>query len=257
MMVLYLVCHILAYLARLLNFNNRVESFNNYGISGSRILDWIKFLGIEYNDNTVSNYDLTKIFGANWQSKSKEIKKELSQANLITFTLSANDLFFLFFQSAAQQDVAKLIKTVLEDGAVIGDALVFVDKLFKNSLREMKKRLITFVSNLKLLAPKANINLVGYPTPMLGFANVISEYISSLLGINIEISPVQLLTDLINKGLKEISEITQINFINPVNVNYWNKNTEKVSTLFFDIHPNSYGYKKMWMDLYLKIVIHL
>ncbi|WP_416321843.1 SGNH/GDSL hydrolase family protein [Mycoplasmopsis felis] len=242
-----------AYLARLLNFNNRVESFNNYGISGSRILDWIKFLGIEYNDSTVSNYDLTKIFGANWQSKSKEIKKELSQANLITFTLSANDLFFLFFQSAAQQDVAKLIKTVLEDGAVIGDALVFVDKLFKNSLREMKKRLITFVSNLKLLAPKANINLVGYPTPMLGFANVISEYISSLLGINIEISPVQLLTDLINKGLKEISEITQINFINPVNVNYWNKNTEKVSTLFFDIHPNSYGYKKMAMDLYLKI----
>ncbi|WAM00805.1 SGNH/GDSL hydrolase family protein [Mycoplasmopsis felis] len=117
----------------------------------------------------------------------------------------------------------------------------------------MKKRLITFVSNLKLLAPKANINLVGYPTPMLGFANVISEYISSLLGINIEISPVQLLTDLINKGLKEISEITQINFINPVNVNYWNKNTEKVSTLFFDIHPNSYGYKKMAMDLYLKI----
>ncbi|MGZ9762166.1 SGNH/GDSL hydrolase family protein [Mycoplasma sp. 394] len=242
-----------AYLARLLNQNHRVKAFNNFAVSGSRLLDWIKLLGIPYDDSLVKDEDTLSIFGNDWQAKTQQIKDKLQQANLVTFSLSANDILFLLFQNLATDDVTNLIKNYLKGQAIISDAVVLINKLFNNALRETQKRLTTFVANLKQFAPNANINFIGYPTPMLLIANVIKEYVAKLFGGSLDFSPLDILVNVLNKGIRETAIINKINFIQPVNNDYWNKHASELSTIFFDIHPNTFGYKKMAMDIYLKI----
>ncbi|TDV24271.1 GDSL-like lipase/acylhydrolase family protein [Mycoplasmopsis mustelae] len=244
-----------AYLARLLNQKHRVSAFDNFAVSGSRLIDWIKLLDIPFTETNPSLKDSVDlgIFGDNYQQKAAKIKAKLRDANLVTFTLSANDILFLLIKEVTKQDVTTILQKFLKNKAIAGDVLVFVNKLFNNALRETQKRLLTFVSNLRNLAPKANINFINYPTPMLGIANIVKEYISKLIGQELEISPFEILINILNNGIKEVAERSGINYVNVVNETYWNSHTAKLTSLFFDIHPNTYGYKKMAMDLYLKI----
>ncbi|MBN4084441.1 GDSL-type esterase/lipase family protein [Mycoplasma sp. CSL10166] len=233
-----------AYLARLLNFNGRVESFDNFAHSGSQIIDWIKFFDIEFDSTYQSNIKL---------GNKEEIKNKLENANLITLTLGANDLFYLLFKSATKYDITKIIKSFIDKKPIIGDSLVFFNNIFKDSIPELKKRLTTFLANLKVMAPKANINIVSYPSPFLQLDQIITDFITKSVGQNLDISPISLLTSLINDAIKSVADSNGVNYVDVFNNNYWTVNKSKLNSLFLDIHPNNYGYKKMAMDLYLKI----
>ncbi|MGZ9800655.1 SGNH/GDSL hydrolase family protein [Mycoplasma sp. AC1221] len=243
-----------AYLARLLNQNNRVDDFENFAISGSRLLDWLRLFNIPYQSGIpYENKNEITIFGKDWKTYAQKVKAKLKDANLVTFSLSANDMLFLLFQQASKDDVVKIVKKYLAKQAIAADVVAFFTKLLNDALRETQKRLLTFVSNLRTFAPKANINIISYPTPMFGMANILRDYVNKLLGGNFDISPFDFLINHLNNGLKEAAKRANINFIQAVNADYWNHNVTKFTTLFFDIHPNIFGYKKIAMDIYLKI----
>ncbi|TDV24272.1 GDSL-like lipase/acylhydrolase family protein [Mycoplasmopsis mustelae] len=246
-----------AYLARLLNQNNRVEDFENFAVSGSRILDWLRLLNIPYKSAIeYENHQETTIFSQRQKEDKnfvEKVKTKLKDANLVTFSLSANDMFYLFFQSGSKDELITIVKKYFTKQAIATDVASFFDKLLQDVLRETQKRLLTFISNIKQLAPKANINIISYPTPMFGIVNVLRDYINKLLDGNFNVSPFDFLVNQLNDGLHQVAKRTGINFIQGVNADYWNHNVTKLNSLFLDIHPNIFGYKKLAMDIYLKL----
>lgn len=241
-----------SFLARMLNQNNRVESFNNYAISGSTTLDWMRFFNFEL-DNQKLNTNNSVIFKS-LIDKKEAIIAELKNANLITFTLGANDFFGLLFESFSNSDTLNLVQKFFENKPVLGDAIKFVNKLFQKALPEMKKRLVAFSRQLKKLAPNANINIISYPMPLQMLFNVLNQYINqNLLGNLVNIKVFDLLQEIMNDLLKEVADAAKINYVHTYNNEFWTKNAKDLSAIFFDIHPGTKGYKKIALDLYLKI----
>ncbi|EIE41599.1 hypothetical protein MCANUFG1_01956 [Mycoplasmopsis canis UFG1] len=241
-----------SYLARMLNQNQRIASFDNFAVSGSRTLDWIKLFEIEY-PNTPSDETIERIF-PNHHSLKADIIKKLQESNLITFTLGANDFFGLFFETINDSKALNIINKFLSKKPVLNDAIVFINKLFQVTLPEIKNRLVKFIQYLKEIAPHSNINLISYPMPMQMLFNILNEYISKeLFNNSIDIKAGNILSEVINDNLKQISEITSINYIQAYNPNFWTNNAKEITSIFFDIHPGTKGYKKLATDIYLKI----
>ncbi|QCZ36434.1 hypothetical protein [Mycoplasma nasistruthionis] len=87
---------------------------------------------------------------------------------------------------------------------------------------------------------------------------IIDNYFKDLLGgIDINLKPTEEILSIINKAVFETAaEIDgSLNSVNAYNVPYWEQNSNLLSNIFFDIHPNTFGYKKMAMDIYLKLQI--
>lgn len=243
-----------SFLARLLNKKNRVKSYTNYSVSGSKIIDWIKLL--EFNDPEIKNVDestFNKLF-PNVQQLRTELKQNLAKANLVTINLGANDFFNLVFDSLKNRDVLKIVKKFLAKKPVLNDAIIFFNDLFKDSLPQIRKRLTVFINNLKTLAPNANINLISYPMPLQYLFNVLNQYVSKDLLKDIgDLNISNIFIDTVNDNLQEVATNTKINFVNTYNDKYWNNNAKNLTSFFLDIHPGTKGYKKMALDLYLKI----
>ncbi|WAM05238.1 SGNH/GDSL hydrolase family protein [Mycoplasmopsis cynos] len=243
-----------SFLARLLNKKNRVKSYTNYSVSYSKIIDWIKLL--EFNDPEIKNVDestFNKLF-PNVQQLRTELKQNLAKANLVTINLGANDFFNLVFDSLKNRDVLKIVKKFLAKKPVLNDAIIFFNDLFKDSFAQIRKRLTVFINNLKTLAPNANINLISYPTPLQYLFNVLNQYVSKDLLKDIgDLNISNIFIDTVNDNLQEVFTNTKINFVNTYNDKYWNNNAKNLTSFFLDIHPGTKFYKKMALDLYLKI----
>ncbi|WP_036452827.1 SGNH/GDSL hydrolase family protein [Mycoplasma buteonis] len=241
-----------AFLAKILNKEKKLASFENYAISGATALDWIEFLQInsdfEKQDVNVLNnlFNLKNIPVA-------QIKNDLANANLITFTLGANDFFYLIFQGLQKSNLFQLIETLNSDDPSYSQIAVLASKIYQEAIPEVKSRLATLISNLKVLAPKANINLISYPTPFLGLKQVLDNAFKNLVGDSLKLNISDEIIGILNDNLQEVANKYDINYVNLYNPEYWNKNNKKLSSIFIDIHPNTVAYKKMAMDLYLKL----
>ncbi|VEU73174.1 SGNH/GDSL hydrolase family protein [Mycoplasmopsis gallopavonis] len=242
-----------AFLARILNVNNRVSQFNNYAVSGSTILDWMRFLGIDYQTTEGRYHNILETSYSNPQTKKAEILANLKNANLITFTLGANDFFYLIFESLKNSNFFELIDNLTSNSPSYQKAAEYISEIYEKTLPEVKKRLAHFISNLKLLAPNANINLVSYPTPFLGLKEIFDRAFSGILGSNLKISIMDQIVSFLNSNLIEIASKYDVNYVDAYNPTYWNKEYRNLSSIFLDIHPNTRAYKKMAMDIYLKI----
>lgn len=242
-----------SFLARLLNQNSRVEFYKNYSFSGATAIDWINLLGMDYEDHLANNARVIGKFGENGLEKINEMKKQLRNANLVTLSIGANDLFYLIFKAASKSNLKEVFANLTSENPSYGSVLEFVNSVFKASLPEAKKRLSTLVANLKALAPKANINIIGYPMPFLGLKQMVDDLVTDLLGGMIEFSPLDFFLEFLNSGLKNIARNSGVNYIDSYNQEYWNPRSLDFSNIYFDIHTNTRGYKKMAMDIYLKI----
>ncbi|QNM93925.1 hypothetical protein H9M94_01480 [Mycoplasma sp. Pen4] len=246
-----------AFLARLLDDNNRVESFKNYAYSGSRIIDWIKILDIDYNNtygDDANEATLNKMFGEDHEAFRNEFKARLAKSNLVTLTLGANDFFFLAFKAISRQNIFAQLKNLNSDNPNYEKTIEFITNVLNNTIPVIKDRLTTLIAAISTLAPEANIDIVAYPMAMTGFIQVFSNYFKNKLG-NLGIEPLDLVLDYVNKGLYDVANqyTGRINIINPYNPQYWKNNAPALSDVYFDIHPNMSGYKKMAMDIYLKL----
>ncbi|MFA7699668.1 GDSL-type esterase/lipase family protein [Mycoplasmopsis synoviae] len=238
-----------ANLARLLNFNNKLKDFENFAISGSTIQDWLEFL----ENKNYSSERMQNELKENFDAKRNLFLAKLKNANLITLTLGANDFFFLITKKINKEDIALGPKFIYK---------LFTEKNFGeivNSLTEdifptIKSRLETLLEKVLEINPKANINVVSYPMPQIRLLEYTNKFWAKLFMDRIGQKPSNDFLDYLNNIIKSATlKFKEVNFVNIYNEEYWENNLKNVSTFFVDIHPNLNGYKKMAMDLYLKI----
>ncbi|MFA7703502.1 SGNH/GDSL hydrolase family protein [Mycoplasmopsis synoviae] len=241
-----------AFLAKILQDQNRLDDFKNYAISGATTFQFMRLLGVIYSKPNDSNINIFGKTQAEQQSLASELKNKLKDANLVTLTLGANDFFdLLFFEIQNSNLNENSIKQAILDSK--GNNNLIFTNLFKNIIIEIKARLNAFLATLKTLAPRANINLVSYPMPLLRLKETLDAYLKQYFG-NLDFSVLESLTTSINSLLKSLATPEkEIYYVDVFNSDYWIKNADELSTIFFDIHPNYKGYKKMAMDIYLKI----
>lgn len=244
-----------AFLARLLNGdNNRVTDFKNYAVSGSRILDWINLLGINYGTQDASQVttQLSQYFGKDYQSVAEDLKARLKNANLVTISLGGNDLFSLVFESLKSLNLSSLVESLLGDNPTYSDVIGAVNNLYKAIVPEIKKRYVILLANLRVLAPKANINIIGYTMPFLRLKKTIDSILGNFSGMNISVSDT--LLSYINGLLKSLAQPNNdIYYVDTWNSDFYSQNARLLSDTFLDIHGNINSYKRMAMDIYLKL----
>ncbi|EFF41552.1 SGNH/GDSL hydrolase family protein [Mycoplasmopsis alligatoris] len=242
-----------SFLARALNVDNRVESFNNYAISGTTLLDWITVLNANSPEQrTVSIEHLKSIFGNDYEKVLKEINANLRKANLITLNLGANDFLEQFIKSLKDNNIFDELSKMTNKDFAIGPIITKTKGILDDTIKVMTARMVEFSRQLKLIAPKANINIVSYPMPFIKMKNLIDQLTASIDSqLNFSLS--EFLLAQINDTIKTVAQRSEINYIQAYNPTYWAKNSDKLSSIYFDIHPNTFGYKKMALDIYLKI----
>ncbi|QGZ97470.1 hypothetical protein GE118_01500 [Mycoplasma sp. NEAQ87857] len=235
-----------AFLARIFNKAQRLNSFNNYAVSGTTALDWLSLLNNTNNQAIFENNVLQNKINLN------QLKQDLAKANLITLTIGANDFLYLLFKSASEDDLLGVIKNLISPNRSVKVAVDFLTKVFEKTFVQFKHNIDSLIKTLKQYAPNANINLISYPTPFLAIKDLINQKIASLVqGINIDVFDT--IIDVINGTVKDISNLNNVNYINVFNKQYWESNLDDFTSIYFDIHPSIQAYKKMAQDIYLKI----
>ncbi|WP_235888400.1 GDSL-type esterase/lipase family protein, partial [Mycoplasmopsis anatis] len=244
-----------SYLSRLFNKINRLESFDNYSVTGSTINEWIDLLQLSTNPkDLVSESSLISRFGKDYKLLAKEIIKQLKESNFITLSIGANDFIHTFIDAIKQSGITQSIQLILNDNPTFGPLIEDVKKILDSSIKEVSRRLQVFASEIKKLAPNANINFISYPTPFLKLKYMIDNFVKNFAGdIAKDFSITDFFTGILNNTIKLNANRNGINFINPVNNQFWNKNAQKISSIWFDIHPNTNGYKKLAIDLFIKL----
>ncbi|MFL0973881.1 hypothetical protein, partial [Mycoplasmopsis synoviae] len=79
-----------------------------------------------------------------------------------TISLGGNDLFSLVFESLKSLNLSSLVESLLGNNTTYSDVIGAVNNLYKAIVPEIKKRYVTLLANLRVLAPKANNNIIGY-----------------------------------------------------------------------------------------------
>ncbi|MEE3928429.1 SGNH/GDSL hydrolase family protein [Mycoplasmopsis ciconiae] len=242
-----------SFFARILNDQNRLDDFNNYAVSGSTAHDWIGLLkhDVQHQYN-ISSERLVKKFGNNYALKSREIKSKLAEANLITISIGANDLIQDFLETTRKSDFVESILSLFKKDAQYGNLVNSVKNLLDKAILDTSKKIATLASIIRELAPNANINFVSYPVPELKLKSFIDKAFENLAGnLNFKIS--DYVISILNEQVKANAIRNKANYVNLYNSDFWSKNNHDLSSIWIDIHPNTKGYKKMALDLYLKL----
>ncbi|WP_027120592.1 SGNH/GDSL hydrolase family protein, partial [Mycoplasmopsis lipofaciens] len=231
---------------------NKLESFFNFAKSGSRFSDWNLLLNT--NDFTSLTNEqrniLTNYFGNDLLAAKQLIIDKLSQANLLTVTLGANDFLTLTLNNLANAPLLDLINQLANSNLNYSLIVSLVNDFFNDVFENLKTRQIEFIKTIKSINSNLNINFIGYPMPIA----FIAQLIDAKLGDNSNISISKIILDLLNKKIKFIANSNGEFFINPYNSDKWNREINLFTPLLFDIHPSSFGYKKMAMDIFTKLI---
>ena len=238
-----------------------IESFDNFALTGTRVVDWLYFLGIEpkkYNyknskkqisedqeyDEKENNPQINRaykqfgMFGRSDIRDFEKLKSKIKNANFITVTIGGNDWlanFPIFEISSLQQNV--LSKSEF-------------DKIITKKNDELLINMNKLFGEIRILNPTANIVAVNYATTLSLLLNFNKEWLGKNNKIVIS-EYIGLLNEVVIKAAKQ----NNINFVNFENKKFWEEHRESLSKIFFDIHPTYYGYKKIAHEIFAKIAL--
>ncbi len=255
-----------AYFAKMINdvAPGSIESFKNFSITGSRVVDWLYFLGVEPNKYNYSNseeqisaaqkldlkknnywkkrlYNQFELFGIKKTSNFDKIKLEIKQANLITITIGANDLItkipFIEILSWKNKEITR----------------EQLDVVFQKMINKLVKKMVLLFKKIKKINPKAIIISTSYPDVM----PILFSLINKKIGENNDYDNglVSHCIGLLNDAIIKASIESGIHYVNIENNQYWKENINNLSTVFFDIHPTTKGYKNMAYQLFFKTAL--
>lgn len=239
-----------------------LESYYNFGLSGTRSKDWNYFLSVDekkYNYkksekkiNFVTELNKEKLnpnsrrlkflfnnFGKSNKDDFDFLKSRIKEANLITINIGANDILPKF-------PIDKIIEYILVD-KLTNEQLIKEIKTIINSIND---DVIAFINKIKELNKDTLIYLVDYVQIQSPFWNLQNEVIKNL---NISNEFIDLLMNELNGVLKLIAKKTKIYFISINNREFWKDNNYLLSRAFYDIHPTIFGYKKIAQDVFAKM----
>ncbi len=239
--------------------NSKLESYTNYASSGTTLEDWKFLLTVDESklkelaekDKNKLAYYKTK-FGEDIIERAKQVKEELQKANLVTITLAANDFMELV---AKKLKDPKFIEQIQNIKANPTNAIAGVSSAFQDTFKEMKKRIDDFSAELKKHVKTENVNFIGYPLPLPHLFVLLDGYLFKNNGSSLIVS--QMAVESLNKNIQSQVTKNKFNFINPYDFSFWtdNSNINKLSPTLFDIHPGSFGYKKMAQDVFIKLIV--
>ena len=249
-----------AILSKIINDINPelIETFDNFSLTGTRVVDWLYFLGIEpkkYNyenskkqimedqeyDEKENNpqksraYNQFGMFGRSDSRDFDKLKKKIKEANFITITIGGNDWlanFPIFEISSVKQNV--LSKKDF-------------DEIIYQKNKELLKNMNHMFAEIRRINPEANIVAVNYPTTL----SLIFSFDKDLLNDKNGIIISQYI-DLLNKVVSKAAKNNNIHYMNFENKKFWEDNSADLATVFFDVHPTYYGYKKIAHEIFAK-----
>ncbi|MGL5205484.1 MAG: SGNH/GDSL hydrolase family protein [Metamycoplasmataceae bacterium] len=254
-----------AILAKMLNkvSSGRVEEFDNFCLTGTRISDWLYFLGVDpkkYNfknsesqildskeyDRKENNpqkrraYNQFGMFGVKSKSDFDKLKNKIKEANLISITIGANDWItkfpFLEIMSLKNELISmKEFKSLMEE-----------------TNKEIFARMKVFFDEIRRLNPLANIFVTTYPTTLPILARWNNEKINKNSKNKVLVSD---FIHVFNTKLIDAAKDAKFYYINLENKKYWTANIDNLSSIFFDVHPTYFGYKKIAYEIFPKIAL--
>ncbi|MGL5590812.1 MAG: SGNH/GDSL hydrolase family protein [Metamycoplasmataceae bacterium] len=252
-----------AILAKMLNDVSPecVEEFDNFCLTGTRISDWLYFLGVDpenYNfknserqildakdyDRKENNpqkrrtYNQFGMFGIKNKSDFDKLKNKIKEANLISITIGANDWItrFPFLEIMS-----------------LKNELISMEE-FENLMEEINKeifaRMKVFFDEIRRLNPTANIIVTTYPTTLPILARWNNEKMNKNSKNKVLVSD---FIHVFNTKLIDAAKNAEMYYINLEDKKYWAENIDNLSSIFFDVHPTYFGYKKIAYELFPKI----
>ncbi|UVD81468.1 SGNH/GDSL hydrolase family protein [Mycoplasma iguanae] len=246
----------------------KLGTFENFALSGTRVVDWLYLLGEPNSDYDVTNerqyFDLLlnldknqnniykgrvveqfKEFGIKNKDDLLNFQNKFKEANLLTISLGANDIIMQLpwheiYLLATDKNSSKKLKA---------EKLQEVVAKFNSLIAELKINLDKLAKLAKKLNPNGNINFIGYPKPLLRLAKIIDANFAKVEGQTFS----NFILKTLNETIKKVAQDNDANYISTYDENDWEKDSSKLSKMFLDIHPTAKGYKKMAQDILLKI----
>ncbi|BBG42670.1 lipase [Mycoplasmopsis californica] len=245
-----------AYIASFFNDLGRLESFENFGVSGTTFIHWNLLLKSQGKANKLTDSELKIVeskFGINWTKKYNRLIQQLTNSNLITVSLGANDFMHTISVKIGEFPFSKIIEYINTKNPDYTEISKIVSDLFNDLFTNIEKNQTEFIGTIKKIAPKANINFIAFPTPLSTIIDLIDRHINNY-SENVSFSLSTVLIDLINNKIKYTANSNGVYFINPFDAKYWVQNHRILSNTLFDIHPGAKGYKRMAQDIFIKLV---
>ncbi|TQC51422.1 hypothetical protein E1I18_02455 [Mycoplasmopsis mucosicanis] len=243
-----------AYLAYFFNQIDRLGSFKNHAVSGSTFVEWdtlLKFKNPKFTPTVAQEAILKARFGENWKQKAADVIEKTKSANLLTISLGANDFLHTLRKNIANFPFSQIIEIINNKRVDYPTVVKLVNGLFKEFFDSIEKSQSSLIQQIRELNKDVNINFIGFPTPMTTIFDMVDRYISKDPKNSISISSI--LIDLINKKIKFTANNHGVYYLNPFDYEYWTKNNLVLTDTLFDIHPGIRGYKKIALDLFIKL----
>ena len=243
-----------------------VESFENYSITGSRVVDWLYFLGVEPNNNNYLNsikqinaaqeadikennpqkkrsYKQFGMFGISDKNDFNKLKKSIKKANFITITIGANDWLsnFPFFE------IMSVKKGVLSKEEF--------DKKITTNNKQLLIHIKQLFKAIKEINPTVNIVSTNYTTSLSLLSRLVNKEWIKDDEKNENTITILNYIGLLNDVVMQASIESGVHFINYENKKFWEPNIDNLSKVFFDLHPTYFGYKKIAQELFSKTVL--
>ncbi|WP_337903793.1 SGNH/GDSL hydrolase family protein [Mesomycoplasma ovipneumoniae] len=267
-------------------------SYDNLAFSGATVKNWLNLINpTKYptgkvadnpfvpknNDQNTKFNDLSTVFGNFNKSSYPELTQKIKNANLLTMTLGANDIFLVATKfgsllspetSGIKEELDKIIvestpattqETAPADGKKTPkkkeDLKPKIAKYIKNEIStkitEFKADLEKLLNELKAINPNLHINLLPYKLPNSLLVQVLSNLFANDFGL--EKDYFQKVTTEINTAIRETAQKASVNYVDPFDAEIWNDSDTKLGATKFDIHPQVKGYKKIAEQLLLKL----
>ncbi|WP_341490642.1 SGNH/GDSL hydrolase family protein [Mesomycoplasma ovipneumoniae] len=280
-----------AYYLQKLNKDSLV-SYDNLAFSGATVKNWLNLINpTKYpngkvadnpfvpknNDQNTKFNDLSTVFGNFNKSSYPELTQKIKNANLLTMTLGANDIFLVAtkFGSLLSPETSgikeELDKITVESAPATTQETAPADpkktpkkkedlkpkiaKYIKNEIStkitEFKADLEKLLNELKAINPNLHINLLPYKLPNSLLVQVLSNLFANDFGL--EKDYFQKVTTEINTAIRQTAQKASVNYVDPFDAEIWNDSDTKLGATKFDIHPQVKGYKKIAEQLLLKL----
>lgn len=173
---------------------------------------------------------------------------DIKKANLITFTLGANDLF----ASGLFWKVFSVLAANKNEWNNLNHSLNLVFK-------EITKYIQLILNRLRELNPNAKIDAISYPMPLIRIANLINGFVQ-VPGSKEKVANYLLngLNDSIKNAVINFNQTTKFlpaNYINIFNETNWLNNAAVYDQDLYSIHPTVIGYRQMAKTIFLKMTL--
>ncbi|MDW2923201.1 SGNH/GDSL hydrolase family protein [Mesomycoplasma ovipneumoniae] len=267
-------------------------SYDNLAFSGATVKNWLNLINPsryptgkvadnpfvpKNNDQNTKFNELSTVFGNFNKSSYPELTQKIKNANLLTMTLGANDIFLVATKfgsllspetSGIKEELDKITvesapattqETAPADGKKTtkkkDDLKPKIAKYIKNEIStkitEFKADLEKLLKELKEINPNLHINLLSYKLPNSLLVQVLSNLFANDFGL--EKDYFQKVTTEINTAIRQTAQKAKVNYVDPFDAEIWNDSDTKLGATKFDIHPQVKGYKKIAEQLLLKL----